>query len=108
MMNAEKSTSTNGAPVLWIVVAFLLLIFGGLLIAETTPLVLPPQASAESQQVDNLFKIMMAIGGAIFLLVQGAILFRSSAFVPSPTSGATASTCMATPRWNLCGRRSRR
>jgi cytochrome c oxidase subunit II len=84
MMNAEKSTSTNGAPVLWIVVAFLLLIFGGLLIAETTPLVLPPQASAESQQVDNLFKIMMAIGGAIFLLVQGAILYSVIRFRAQP------------------------
>lgn len=73
-MNVERS-NTNSSPILWIIAAFALLILGGLIIAEATPLVLPPQASAESQQVDNLFKIMLAIGGAIFLLVQGALVF---------------------------------
>ncbi len=73
-MNVERST-TNSSPILWIVAAFALLILGGLIIAEATPLVLPPPASAESEQVDNLFKIMLAIGGAIFLLVQGALVF---------------------------------
>jgi cytochrome c oxidase subunit II len=79
-MNAERSNTSSSSPVLWIIAAFALLILGGLIIAEATPLVLPPQASAEGQQVDNLFKIMLAIGGAIFLLVQGALVFSAIRF----------------------------
>jgi cytochrome c oxidase subunit 2 len=74
-MNAERNNTMNSPSVLMIVATFALLIFGGLIIAETAPLILPPQASAEAQQVDNLFKVMLAIGGAIFLLVQGALVY---------------------------------
>ncbi|MBZ0303107.1 MAG: cytochrome c oxidase subunit II [Anaerolineae bacterium] len=83
-MDAERSNTTNSSPVLWIIAAFALLILGGLLIAETAPLILPPEASAEAQQVDNLFKILLAIGGAIFLLVQGALVFSVIRFRARP------------------------
>ena len=73
-MNASNS-KTSSSPVIWIAASFLLLVIGGLIIAESVPLITPPQASAESAQVDNLFKVLLAIGGAIFLLVQGAIVF---------------------------------
>ena len=75
-MNAPGSSNSNNLmTVVWIAVSFALLVVGGLIIAEATPLVLPPQASAEAAQVDELFKIMLALGGAIWLLVQGAIIY---------------------------------
>jgi cytochrome c oxidase subunit 2 len=78
-MNVERS-NTNSSPVLWIAAAFALLVIGGLIIGEAAPLVLPPQGSAESHQVDNLFKVMLVIGGAIFLLVQGMLIFSAIRF----------------------------
>ena len=83
-MNADKSNAPNSIPVIWILAAFILLVIGGLIIAQATPSVLPPQGSAESFQVDNLFKIMLAIGGSIFLLVQGAIVFSIIRFRAKP------------------------
>ena len=79
-MNAERNKSLSSSPVLWIAIVAALLVLGGLIIAEATPLVLPPAASAEAYQVDNLLKIMMAIGGSIFLLVQGALVFSAIRF----------------------------
>ncbi len=70
-----SNTSNSFMTVIWIAVAFVLLVVGGLIIAEATPLVLPPQASAEAAQVDELVKILLALGGAIWLLVQGAIVY---------------------------------
>ncbi len=74
-MIAPRNTSpVKGSTVLWIAAGFLLLVFGGLLIAELTPLLFPPQASAQAQQVDDLFKFLLAVGAAIFLLVQGVLV----------------------------------
>lgn len=74
-MIAPRNTSPiKGSTVMWIIAGFALLLFGGLAIAETTPLLFPPQASAQAQQVDELFKFLLAIGAAIFLLVQGLLV----------------------------------
>ena len=80
----QSDSSNSLMTVVWIVVAFVLLVVGGLIIAEATPLVLPPQASAEAAQVDELFKIMMALGGSIWLLVQGAIIYSVIRFRARP------------------------
>src|SRR5688572_19659630 len=58
-----------------IAVIGVLLIAGGFLFATATPLIFPAQASAEAKQVDDLFRILLVIGGAIFLLVQGMLAF---------------------------------
>jgi cytochrome c oxidase subunit II len=58
-----------------IAVIGVLLIAGGFLFATATPLLFPEQASAEAKQVDDLFRILLVIGGAIFLLVQGLLAF---------------------------------
>ncbi len=86
---ASQTTGTNAPGVrnntiVWIFAAFAVIIFGGLIIAETTPLLFPVQASAEAPQVDNLFKFMLAIGGAIFLLVQGALVYSVIRFRALP------------------------
>ncbi len=60
---------------LWIIAAGLAIILGGLLIASFTPSIFPAQGSSQSQQVDALFRFMLAIGGAIFLLVNGILLY---------------------------------
>jgi cytochrome c oxidase subunit 2 len=74
MIAPRNTRPIKGSTVMWIIAGFLLLVFGGLLIAETTPLLFPPQASAQAQQVDELFKFLLAVGGAIFLLVQGVLI----------------------------------
>lgn len=69
--------SSANSPVFIGVVAVVavLLGIGGLLIAQLTPVIFPDQASAESNQIDELFKLMLGIGGAIFLLVEGALIY---------------------------------
>lgn len=99
-MNPSNSQN-NASPVIWIVAAFALLVLGGLIIAEATPLILPPQASAESQQVDNLFKVMLAIGGAIFLLVQGAIVYSVIRFRAQPNETSDGVTMHGNPTLEL-------
>jgi cytochrome c oxidase subunit 2 len=77
-MDQPKTVHGNGrggASLIWIIVAGLAIIVGGLLIATLTPYVLPTVGSAEARQVDDLFRFMLALGGMIFLLVQGAIAY---------------------------------
>ncbi len=66
---------SGGYPVVPIAIVTVLLIIGGILIGSITPSILPPQASAEAQQIDNLFQIMLVIGGVVFLLVQGLLVY---------------------------------
>lgn len=76
-MNVRNSNTSgrSSSAILWIVLAGLLLIAGGFLIATLTPSVLPVAASAQAVQVDELFRFMLVIAGSIFLLVQGALAF---------------------------------
>ncbi|MEO8395415.1 MAG: cytochrome c oxidase subunit II transmembrane domain-containing protein, partial [Chloroflexota bacterium] len=59
----------------WIIAAGLAIVLGGLLIASFTPAIFPAQGSSQSIQVDTLFRFMLAIGGMIFLLVNGVLLY---------------------------------
>ncbi|MBZ0292017.1 MAG: cytochrome c oxidase subunit II [Anaerolineae bacterium] len=84
-MSAETNKRpTNNNGYIWIVAAFVLLVFGGFVISEATPLLFPTQGSAESRQVDDLFKFMLVIGGAIFLLVQGLLVYSVIRFRAKP------------------------
>ncbi len=75
-MNPGNLNSNNrSVNLLWIVAGGLAIILGGLLIGSFAPNVLPAQGSSQSQQVDALFRFMLAIGGGIFLLVNGVLLF---------------------------------
>jgi cytochrome c oxidase subunit II len=76
MKSGNSNNSRLSVPLPFIIAFGLLVIFGGYAIGVVlTPILLPPQASAESQQVDELFKIMLIIGGAIFILVQGLLVY---------------------------------
>ena len=79
-----SKSGLNGTTIAIIVVVGILLIVGGLLIGTFTPNILPVQASAESVQVDNLFHILLVVGGAVFLLVQGLLVFSIWRFRAKP------------------------
>lgn len=81
-MNSSKSLSSR--TIITILVVIALLLVGGFFIAQLTPSLFPPQASAESQQVDDLFKLMIFIGGAVFLLVQFALVYSAWRFRARP------------------------
>ncbi|MDZ4765113.1 MAG: cytochrome c oxidase subunit II [Chloroflexota bacterium] len=86
-MNLTKrspESSSAGISPIWIVAGGLAIILGGLIIGSFTPSLLPPQASAESRQVDDLFRFMLVIGGAIFLLVQGLLVYSVVRFRAKP------------------------
>ncbi|MCY4106837.1 MAG: cytochrome c oxidase subunit II [Chloroflexi bacterium] len=61
---------------------------GGYLAGEMTPLLFPAQASAEARQVDDLFRFLMIIAGAIWFLVQGLIVFAIIAYRRRPGDDA--------------------
>ena len=44
------------------------------------PAIFPPQASAESKSVDELFYVLLIIGGIVFFLIQGMLLISVIAF----------------------------
>lgn len=79
MASTTPSKPSSGGlqttTIIAVVVVGILLIVGGIILGQATPLLFPQQASAEAAQVDNLFHIMLVIGGAIFLLVQGLLVF---------------------------------
>jgi heme/copper-type cytochrome/quinol oxidase subunit 2 len=58
-------------------------VIGSFLTPRLFPL-LPPQASAGARQVDELFRILLIIGGAIFLLVEGLLLYSVIRFRAQP------------------------
>lgn len=70
-----NSSNVSSRTIITLVIAGIFIIGGGFLISTVTPLIFPPEASAESSQIDNLFRIMLIIGGAIFLLVQGLLAY---------------------------------
>ncbi|MBK8027772.1 MAG: hypothetical protein IPK19_41930 [Chloroflexi bacterium] len=80
----SRQSGGQSLSIIWIIAGALGIIFGGLLIGTLAPLVLPVQASAESQQVDSLFRFMLVIGGAIFLLVIGALVYSIIAYRAKP------------------------
>ncbi len=79
-----NSLNLNARTIFTLVIVAIVLIAGGFLLAGFTPLIFPVQASAESQQIDELFRIMLVIGGAIFLLVQGLLVFSVWRFRAKP------------------------
>lgn len=83
-LSNRQPAGNRSLSIIWIVAAGLGIIFGGLLIATVAPALLPTQGSAEAVQVDNLFRFMLAIGGSIFLLVVGILVYSVIAFRVKP------------------------
>ncbi len=81
---SKRSPSGNSNAVIWIIVAGIAIVVGGFLIASFSPMILPTQGSAQAQEVDQLFHFMLILGGAVFLLVEGALLFSVIRFRRKP------------------------
>jgi cytochrome c oxidase subunit II len=90
-MDLSRNKSPKlGISLPWILIALVGVIGGGVLIGLTTPAWFPLQASAEATSIDRLFQVLLTIGGAIFLLVQGMIVYSVIRFrvrADDPTDG---------------------
>lgn len=85
MEKNNKSESPLGFENIVKITAFVLfLLVGGVLVAQLTPIIFPPQASLESQNVDNLFTILLFLGGIVFFLIQGLLVISVIAFRAKP------------------------
>jgi cytochrome c oxidase subunit II len=89
-INPPKSSSggIGGSTIIIVIIVGVLLILGGVIIGTLTPSLFPPQASAEAKPVDDLFHISLVIGGAIFLLVQGLLVFSVWRFRAKPNDAS--------------------
>lgn len=72
--NRSNIPSISPAAVVVTAVFLLVSVIGISWFTSFVPVVLPPQASAESKSVDELFHILMIIGGVVFFLIQGMLL----------------------------------
>ncbi len=75
-MEDNRSNIPSISPAAIVVAAVFLLVsvIGINWFTTFVPVVLPPQASAESKSVDELFYILVVIGGVVFFLIQGMLL----------------------------------
>lgn len=84
-MNLSKNKSgVAGLLTVWPLLAGVAIIIGGVVIGALTSSIFPVQASSEAEQVDTLFSWLLTIGGAIFLLVQGLLLYSVIRFRRKP------------------------
>ena len=75
-MDNSRSNIPSISPAAVVVAAIFLLVsvIGINWFTTFVPVILPPQASAESKSVDELFHILVIIGGIVFFLIQGLLL----------------------------------
>lgn len=75
-MNNNRNRPPSISPAAVVVAAIFLLVsvIGINWFTSFVPVVLPPQASAESKSVDELFYVLVIIGGIVFFLIQGMLL----------------------------------
>ena len=85
-MENTRSNIPSISPAAVVVAAVFLLVsvIGINWFTTFVPLWLPEQASAESKSVDELFYILMIIGGVVFFLIQGMLLISVIAFRARP------------------------
>lgn len=70
-----SSPAERAKTIFAVAVVTVLLFIGGAVIAEMTPWLMGVQASTQAVAVDALMRSMMFIGGMVFLLVQGLIIW---------------------------------
>ncbi len=85
MQNRPSNTPSISPAAVVVAAVFLIVSVIGINWFTTfVPVVLPEQASAESKSVDELFYILMIIGGVVFFLIQGMLLISVIAFRARP------------------------
>lgn len=78
--NYGNRTSISPTAIVVAAVYLLVSVIGINWFTTFIPGVFPPQASAESKSVDELFYILMIVGGIVFFLIQGMLLISVIAF----------------------------
>ena len=75
-MEDNRSNTPSISPAAIVVAAVFIIVsaIGINWFTSFVPVVLPDQASAESKSVDELFYILVIIGGVVFFLIQGMLL----------------------------------
>ena len=98
-MENTRSNTPSISPAAVVVTAVFLLVsvIGINWFATFVPVVLPEQASAESKSVDELFYILMIIGGVVFFLIQGMLLISVIAFRARPGDHSDGPTYHGNP-----------
>src|SRR5262245_17455139 len=76
----NRPSSSPGINILPLIIIAIVVIGGGILISFVTPTLFPREGSAQAQQIDTLFQVMLAIGAALFLLVQFLIYYSAIRF----------------------------
>ena len=85
MDNNNSNRPLFGLTSVVVAVAFVLVTVLGISWFTTfVPAIFPAQASAESKSVDNLFMILLIIGGVVFFLIQGLLVISVIAFRARP------------------------
>ena len=84
-MSRQNSQPSNIVPSIPTIVIFLAIIVGGAIIISTfAPVLLPPQASVQAQRTDSLFTVLLLLGGVVFFLVQGLLVYSIVRFRARP------------------------
>lgn len=91
--NKNSDSSLSIKSVIKLVAFVLVVLGGGILATGLTPTIFPKQASAEARSVDQLFTVLLLLGGIVFFLIQGLLLVSVIAFRarPGDTSDGKAS-----------------
>ena len=98
MENTRSNTPSISPAAVVVTAVFLLVSVIGINWFTTfVPVVLPDQASAESKSVDELFYILMIIGGVVFFLIQGMLLISVIAFRARPGDHSDGPTYHGNP-----------
>lgn len=84
MDNNNNRSSLGTGTIIKIAIFVAFLIIAGILLSTLTPTLFPPQASLEAQNVDNLFNILLFLGGIVFFLIQGLLVISVIAFRAKP------------------------
>ncbi len=84
MDNNNNRTSLSAEMLAKIGAGVALMILGSALLLSFVPSIFPAQASAEAANVDNLFNILLFLGGIVFFLIQGLLVISVIAFRAKP------------------------
>lgn len=73
-MNLSAKGGGSGFNPVLIILGGAVVLVGGYLISLLAPSVLPLAASAEAGPIDQLFRVMLFLGGVVFVLVEGLLI----------------------------------
>jgi cytochrome c oxidase subunit 2 len=73
-LSPQRSESNITPSLSFIIVMVVVMVAGGFAFLAFMPYILPPAASTQAEQVDQIFGFMLFIGAMVFVLVQGLLI----------------------------------